>query len=107
MKRLAASCWGHTGDVGTWHQLLQSVGSFPSSHWVRAACRLAVKLQAAPARDQEALGLDRDIRSLEGPCWYLGGFMSVGYLWDKCMSAACAQQAPNWTSCQIMDVKDG
>lgn len=50
------------------------------------------------AREQEAQGQGRGIRQVGDPCWYLGGPMSLGYLWDNCVSAVYVQQAPRWAS---------
>lgn len=47
------------------------------------------KPQVGPATSAAVLGHSRDIRQLEGPCWHLGRLVSVGCLWDNCVSAAC------------------
>lgn len=47
------------------------------------------KPQVGPATSAAVLGHSRDIRQLEGPCWHLGRPVSVGCLWDNCVSAAC------------------
>lgn len=47
------------------------------------------KPQVGPATSAALLSHSRDIRQLEGPCWHVGRPVSVGCLWDKCVSATC------------------
>ena len=69
-----------------WCQLLKGEGLYLP----QTGCVWGVRVNS-PANfklDQPAsvghLGPGRGIRWVEGPCWYLGGSMSVRCLWDEC-----------------------
>lgn len=54
-----------------------------------------------------APGFEESYQTGRGSVLVFGGPISMGSLWHKCVSAACLQLAPSWTSQWVVELWDG